>query len=264
MAFLTVAGRQIYFEPHGDRTQPPLLYLHGGPGDGCLDFYDQAENLSRQFYVICFDQLGSLRSEAIRPDEPFGMQDHIKLIEAMREQLKLEHWAVLGHGFGGMLACLYARQCPQSVTHVIYDCPSFNFTLSFKSIAKYYYEEYFLPRGRSCPGYALCTKFIDTEYPPGDEAMFADIIQLMEYVKDENIRNYLYRLTHEEYQQIVSRRASSPTADPDKWLVYLKKLIESGEAAHGVLPLLDEIEQPSLLIDGKFNPGCGFEVTPKS
>ena len=40
-----------------------LVYVHGGPGQGCWDFRYTALELSKRFNVIMFDQRGVLRSD---------------------------------------------------------------------------------------------------------------------------------------------------------------------------------------------------------
>ncbi|WP_157890129.1 hypothetical protein [Paenibacillus sp. DMB5] len=46
-AFIKVRGKRLYVEIHGDEAAPPLLYLHGGPGESCYEFMlHQSQRLS--------------------------------------------------------------------------------------------------------------------------------------------------------------------------------------------------------------------------
>jgi len=99
-----------------------------------LDFTAKAKELGEKYHVVSFDQYGCLRSAPIPKYEPFGMNDHIKLIDKLREALGVQSWTILGHSYGGMLACLYAHTFPDSVDGVIYECPSWDFILSAKVI----------------------------------------------------------------------------------------------------------------------------------
>lgn len=74
--FVTVLGKEIYYEMYGTEEKNTLLYLHGGPGASCLDFVRQAKALSEKMKVISLDQLGVLRSEAIAEDEDYSMEYH--------------------------------------------------------------------------------------------------------------------------------------------------------------------------------------------
>lgn len=52
-----IRGKRLYVEIHGDAAAPPLLYLHGGPGEGCYEFMlHQSQRLSGQLRLIGIDQ----------------------------------------------------------------------------------------------------------------------------------------------------------------------------------------------------------------
>lgn len=107
--FIKVRGKSLYVEIHGNEESPPLLYLHGGPGESCYEFMaHQADRLSERLRLIGMDQRGVWRSEAIEEDEPLSIHDLVEDCEQLREQLGIQKWAVLGHSFGGLLGVLYA------------------------------------------------------------------------------------------------------------------------------------------------------------
>lgn len=95
-------------------VNPPLLFLHGGPGSSCVDYcLYQAKALSVKPYVIAFDQRGVLRPEAIKDNEEFHIDDIIYDCEEMRTAMGITSWSLLGHSFGGMLAARYASMFPK-------------------------------------------------------------------------------------------------------------------------------------------------------
>ncbi|UOQ46852.1 alpha/beta hydrolase [Gracilibacillus caseinilyticus] len=113
---INVCGVHIYVEEFGKTNEEALLYLHGGPGASCIDFcYYQAKALSEKLRVIALDQRGVLRSDPIMSNEKFGVDDIISDCEALRKELGIENWTVLGHSFGGYIALNYAYEYPMSV-----------------------------------------------------------------------------------------------------------------------------------------------------
>ena len=36
--FISLMGKEIYYEEYGEKNKTSILYLHGGPGASCLDF----------------------------------------------------------------------------------------------------------------------------------------------------------------------------------------------------------------------------------
>lgn len=43
---INIRGKDMHVESYGLENNTPLLYIHGGPGQGCYDFcYHQAERL---------------------------------------------------------------------------------------------------------------------------------------------------------------------------------------------------------------------------
>lgn len=50
--------------------------------------------------------------------------------------MNIKSWSILSHSFGGYLAVLYANLYPDSIETMIYECPSFSFALSERSMLK--------------------------------------------------------------------------------------------------------------------------------
>jgi proline iminopeptidase len=126
-----VNGTGLFVDDRGDATAPPLLFIHGGPGQSCYDFMAiQGDRLARRLRIIGVDQRGTLRSGPL-PAEPALTADLlIADFEALRRHLEIESWAVLGHSDGGGYALQYATTRPAAVQAVIFDCPCWDADLT--------------------------------------------------------------------------------------------------------------------------------------
>jgi proline iminopeptidase len=250
---IEVDSKKIYIEEYGKENKHTIIYFHGGPGASCLDFINQAKALGKKYHVISFDQYGVMRSDAIPDNEPFGMSDHIKLIDKIREILGISSWTVLGHSYGGMLACLYAYTFPENTSAVIYDCPAWNYILSAKSIASFFIP--YFQKINSDEGLNNCNKVIEKDYINRTE-IFDDVMTVLNMVTDKKERNYLHSISEEEYHARLPRQ-EIPENGWQKGNAHMQKLVDAGEIFNDYLPYLKEIEQPSLLLVGKYDPACG-------
>jgi proline iminopeptidase len=122
---------ELYVDDRGDPTAPPLLYIHGGPGQGCWDFMaSQGDRLGTRVRIIGVDQRGVLRSGDIPPEKAVDVDVLIADFEALRERLGIRSWAILGHSAGGNYALRYATRHPDTVSAVIFDCPCWDCDLT--------------------------------------------------------------------------------------------------------------------------------------
>ncbi|MCH5286358.1 MAG: alpha/beta hydrolase [Christensenellaceae bacterium] len=251
MATIRIFGKNIYYEVYGEQHDRTLVYFHGGPGASCLDFAAQARELGRQVRVILFDQYGVLRSDPVAEEEPYGMVMQAAMIEEMRRLLHVEQWSVLGHSYGGMLACLYARTYPSAVSKLILDCPSLDFVDSARSIARYM-SGYIAAHG-SDDAKALVVKMQSAPY--AGTAVVDDLLALLGHIHDMQLRNYLHGVTFEEYAK-VAYTESFPEEMWRRSQTHLEKLIGEGKMLESFLPMLKEISAPILLVNGLYDPAC--------
>ncbi len=112
------APHELYIEECGNPDGIPVLFLHGGPGAGCVPYH-------RRFYdpeiyrIILFDQRGAGLSTPHAELEGNTTQALIDDIEAIREDCGVEQWLVFGGSWGSTLALLYAQAHPQRVSGLI-------------------------------------------------------------------------------------------------------------------------------------------------
>ncbi len=108
-----------------------MLFVHGGPGQGCYDFmYAQGDLLARKLRVIGVDQRGTLRSDPLPAVPPLSAELLVADFEALRARLRIESWAVLGHSAGAGYALRYVTSHPGAVRGVIFDCPCWDADMS--------------------------------------------------------------------------------------------------------------------------------------
>jgi proline iminopeptidase len=111
-------GLDVYYRVIG--TGVPLLVLGGGPGDvsdRCLSLCDL---LAKDARCILVEQRGTGKSTpAVCDASTISVALTLDDFEAIRRQLGLKTWSVLGFSYGGYLASLYAHLFPASVSSLV-------------------------------------------------------------------------------------------------------------------------------------------------
>jgi proline iminopeptidase len=104
---------------HGPGGAPPVVFVHGGPGQGSVHFATLAgPAMERRLRMVYLDQRGSGLSE--RPaNRAYSMQLLVDDLEGVRKSLGVEKIALIGHSFGGALALEYAAQHPEHVAALV-------------------------------------------------------------------------------------------------------------------------------------------------
>jgi len=129
-----IGAHGLFVDIRGEDGSPPLLFLHGGPGQGCYDFMAiQGDLLSRSLLLIGLDQRGVDRSAPLPAGAHLTVADLIADCEEVREELRIDRWAVLGQSSGGGLALRYAAAHPDVVTAAIFENPVWDMAASARA-----------------------------------------------------------------------------------------------------------------------------------
>jgi len=116
-------GQQLYWEECGNPAGKPAVFVHGGPGGGCIDDYRRFFDPAR-YRVILFDQRNCGRSlpHASAPNADLSANTTWHLVddlEKLRVDRGVERWQVFGGSWGSALALAYAEAHPDRVTELV-------------------------------------------------------------------------------------------------------------------------------------------------
>jgi len=108
----------LYVEECGNPDGIPLIFLHGGPGTGCLPAHRRFYN-PEYYRIILFDQRGCGRSTPHCSLEENTTWHLVDDIEAIRLFLNIDKLLLFGGSWGSTLALAYAQTYPDAVSALI-------------------------------------------------------------------------------------------------------------------------------------------------
>jgi len=109
---------QLYVEECGTHGKIPVLFLHGGPGAGCVPLHRQYFDPER-YHIILFDQRGCGKSTPHASLKNNTTWDLVNDIESIRDHLGIDEWVVFGGSWGSTLALAYAQKYPSKVLRLV-------------------------------------------------------------------------------------------------------------------------------------------------
>jgi pimeloyl-ACP methyl ester carboxylesterase len=122
VAYLRLGGVDQWVMIRGESVDnPPLIFLHGGPGWSETAFLRTFNaSLEKAFTVVYWDQRGAGRSfdrhiaASSMTLEQF-LSDLDELVDAVRRRLGKQKVVIFGHSWGSLLGPLYAALFPEKV-----------------------------------------------------------------------------------------------------------------------------------------------------
>lgn len=112
-----VENEELFCLRHGRGM--PMMVMHGGPGLGHAYFRPFLDALAGAVEIVYYDQRGNGRSSGRDSLEDMTLTRMADDAEALRVALKLGPMLLLGHGFGGMIAQVYAQRYPQHLLGLV-------------------------------------------------------------------------------------------------------------------------------------------------
>lgn len=99
----------------------PVIAVNGGPGltHAYMVQNDLWDRIARNRLVVFYDQRGTGASKPIRPPASQSMDAQVADLEAVRQMLGLNQFALLGDSYGGLVAMAYAASHPEHVARLI-------------------------------------------------------------------------------------------------------------------------------------------------
>jgi proline iminopeptidase len=108
----------LHVEESGDPNGIPILFVHGGPGAGCMPYHRTFFD-PEAYRIILFDQRGCGRSAPHAELEANTTQALVADMEKIREKLGIEQWILFGGSWGSTLSLVYAETHPERVLGLI-------------------------------------------------------------------------------------------------------------------------------------------------
>ena len=115
--FVRANGLRHHLIARGSPGSPVVMMIHGLAGQAHA-FDAAAERLSASFHVYCLDVRGRGESDWGPPDG-YHMENYVADLEAVREGLGLQRFALVGTSMGGHITMQYAPRFPDRVRKVV-------------------------------------------------------------------------------------------------------------------------------------------------
>jgi pimeloyl-ACP methyl ester carboxylesterase len=115
--FVTVNGLRLHTIDHGGAGKPPLILVHKIEGHA-HSFDHIAAEFTRDYHVIAVAMRGHGDS-AWSPEGAYLVEDHVKDLTALIQQLGLRKVTLWGNSTGGRVVQVYAGLNPDNVARVI-------------------------------------------------------------------------------------------------------------------------------------------------
>lgn len=116
---LNAEGQDLYSKAYGDKSNSPIIFIHGGPGGNSTLFEaTTAQRLADEgFFVIVYDRRGEGRSED--PKAELTYEEAFADLNRIYEIYSLDKANLLAHSFGGLIATLYSEKYPDRVESLV-------------------------------------------------------------------------------------------------------------------------------------------------
>jgi len=115
--FVQANGLRHHLIARGSPGTPVVMMIHGLAGQAHA-FDAIATRLAARFHVYCLDVRGRGESDW-GPADGYHTQNYVADLEAVREALGLQKFALVGTSMGGIITMNYAPKYPERVTRAV-------------------------------------------------------------------------------------------------------------------------------------------------
>src|SRR5438105_12756426 len=117
---VTRDGIDLFYRVVDPMSGDYVLVLSGGPGEDIHSMQGVADELGKKYRCIMWEQRGTGRSKLPRYDSStINLNAYMEDIEALRKQMHVEKFIVVGNSWGMMLGLAYAGTHPNGVRAVV-------------------------------------------------------------------------------------------------------------------------------------------------
>ena len=112
--FVEVNGSRMHYVDEGEGN--PILLVHGNPSSSYL-WRNVIPKLKEQGRVIAVDLIGMGKSD--KPSIGYTFSDHTNYLEGFINQLRLKHFTLVLHDWGGALGIDYAMNNQENIRGIV-------------------------------------------------------------------------------------------------------------------------------------------------
>ncbi len=125
---------KLFIRTFGEKTNPAIIFLHGGPGYNCANFEaTTAQKLANEgFFVIVYDRRGEGRSTD--KNAAFTFDQTFEDLNSIYTQYGLDSANLIGHSYGGVIATLFAENNSDKISSIILVGAPVSLQETFKTI----------------------------------------------------------------------------------------------------------------------------------
>lgn len=228
------------------QNQIPLIIVHGGPGGNHYTFERTSGlELEQIMPVIYYEQRHCGRSDKVDDISTIDINQLVNDLEALRIELEIDQFNILGYSFGGELALQYAVTHPQHIHKIILESPSL-ITLSISNLVQ-------------------LSGFLSV-FNDGNRKLLNDYIQNHDIYK---CIEYAWSIASvEETDQLLFHKPNNADLNRKLWEesglgndgIFYNEIVKSLNSEE-LLEQITSLNIPTLIITGIFDKNTGISTT---
>lgn len=119
---LEAHGLKVHVRIWNEHYENSIVLLHGFTGS--VSTWEVVVSHLSKFRVIAIDLIGHGKTESPVDVTKYSMEEQIELLEEVFDQLKLNHFTLMGYSMGGRVALSYVNAFPKRVQQLILESAS--------------------------------------------------------------------------------------------------------------------------------------------